>query len=245
MATEINYIADGGSASLVSAKGGTLMTFRRKGTNILFPQTKVGEKIRGGMHYCLPQFGPPKGILKEIGQHGWLRNELLEICSKSSKAMIFRGISKGRRGYPWMLEYLVNVSIDVEGILQVKLEVERPKDGIAGDAQINLAYHPYFRNLGMRAVKIGDREFDEFSEDANIVPLNGEKTLIIDEGARKVKMTLYGFGEESHVALWSDNKDYFCVEPMMTHMNDFDTPKGRYLKQGEKIVLSITIAVMT
>jgi galactose mutarotase-like enzyme len=52
------------------------------------------------------------------------------------------------------------------------------------------------------------------------------------------------FGKSSHVALWSDNIAYFCVEPMLTYPDDFDTPKGKYLKEEEGITLSLRLTVL-
>jgi D-hexose-6-phosphate mutarotase len=231
--------------AIVSSKGGTVTNLVYKGMDIVYPQrTTVEKKVRGGIPICLPFFGPPKPeFAKEIPQHGWLRNEELELSTKSANSVTFSGISLYKRSYPWALRYIVDVSIKAEGVLELKLLVKRLKDGIAGKAPINPAFHPYFSNLGKRSVRIDGTKITEFGE-AKILPIKN-KVLFIDSGQAKIQMLLGGdFGKSSHVALWSDNIAYFCVEPILTHPDDFDTPKGKYLKEGESITLSLRLTVL-
>lgn len=229
----------------VSSRGATVTGFNCDDIDIIYPQKMVKTKLKGGIPICFPIFGPPKEkFATEIPQHGLLRNEELKLIAKSPYTLAFKGIIQGKKTYPWSLQYEVWISMRLD-TLSVKLLVTRLKDGIAGDAPVNAAFHPYFSNLGRRAVRIGDEEMIDFPEKARIVPLRNDRSVIIDLGRKKVKMSLGGdFGEQTHIVLWSDNDAYFCVEPVLTHPDDFDTPKGKYLREGESLTLVCSIEVL-
>ncbi len=239
------YLRNKDAQAHVSKKGGQVINWVQDGKQIIYLQQTVGSKLRGGIPICFPFFGPPKPRFSEIRQHGWLRDENLVMENGCHNGLKFKGISQNRKGYPWSLEYKVSISLKQVRVLELKLEMKRLKDGIEEDAPINPAYHPYFSNLGLKAVKIGEHEREISLGQDETVYLKGNKVLIIDLGEEKVQMTLGGdFDEESCITLWTDNKKYFCVEPSLTHPNDFNTPKGKYLKQGEVLTLICRLRVL-
>jgi D-hexose-6-phosphate mutarotase len=241
--------------AIVSPLGGQVIGYIKDGKEIICLQRTIGTKLRGGIPICFPFFGPPKPRFAGEPQHGWLRNQELDLYREITPpiAVSFHGIwekmgsevvARDKR-YPWALEYWAYTSLLDRGALGIMLRVRRLKDDIKEKMPINLAFHPYFANLGRRAVKIGNKEITDFNEKAQIIPLNGQKELLIDLGQKKIIMTLTrGFGDDSCVALWSDNNEYFCVEPMMTHPDFFDTPKGRYLDQEEVLIFACTLFVL-
>jgi len=230
--------------AFVSSIGGTITGFVCDGIDIIYPQKMIGTKLRGGIPICFPFFGSPKArFAKEIPQHGWLRNEELKLIGKSPFTLIFQGKSQNRKVYPWHLVYQVVTSLTADA-LQLKLKVQRLEDGIIEDAPVNPAFHPYFNNLGRRAVRIGSKEISDFGE-AKIIPIEN-KVLFVDLGKKTIEILLGNdFGENTHVALWSDSNEYFCIEPILNYPDDFDTSRGRHLKQGESLILSCAIAIQT
>lgn len=226
----------------VSTEGGRVITYRWEGFDIIWPRKiAYGGNQRGryGIPVCFPIFGPPpEKFAKEISQHGWLRDQELDLVEKSNRSLTFRGTNQRKRAYRWLLRYQTTITIGTTGELEIKFEVERLQDGINSDAPVNIAFHPYFKNkdLGKREAVIGDKVINDFNKKALIVP--ADRKITIDNGRRKIEMLLYGdLSDNSCVALWSDSDEYFCVEPILTHPDDFDTPKGKYLKQGEKAML--------
>jgi len=234
--------------AIVSPIGGQVISYVKDGKEIIYLQRIVGTKRRGGIPVCFPFFGPPKTkFAREIAQHGWLRNEELSTKFEGNKDLCFQGDNRLRKraSYPWSLEYSVDTHLRDLGSLALLLRVTRAKDGIEEDAPINPAFHPYFSNLGRRAVKIGEDEREISVGQDETIPLKGKKELLLDLGQKKVRMVLEGdFGKESCITLWTDNEQYFCVEPSLTHPDDFDTPKGNYLKQGKFITLICYLFVL-
>jgi D-hexose-6-phosphate mutarotase len=233
--------------ALVSSLGGQVISFIDRGTEIIYLQRLIEEKVRGGIPICFPCFSTPKGrFAGKISQHGWLRNQILELAGRSNCMVDFQGENKNIESYPWRLEYHVSSAINLNGALQLELCVQRYRDGIGQGAPVNPGFHPYFVNLGKTAVRIGKKEITNFNDKAQRIPLEGQKNLIIDLGQKKVEMSLGGdFGEKSCVALWSDKPTaYFCVEPIFYNPDDFDTPRGKYLEQGDYLRLTCSLKVI-
>ena len=232
------------SISVIS-EGAVITKLRDGNLNIIYPQSKIGKKVRGGIPICFPFFGPPKEGFREISQHGWLRQEDLEPDIRSKYRISFLGESIRYSSYPWNLSYAVNiVFIPIKKFVRISLNVKRSMDGVSGNAPINPAFHPYFSNLGKRSVIIDNEEITDFSSKAKIIPIK-KRYFTIDLGQKKLEMTLEGdTGRDPHVALWSDNINYFCVEPMLTNPKNFDTPKGKYLEEGESFRLQCSLKII-
>jgi len=229
----------------VVSKGAIITRLRDKDLDIIYPYSEIGEKIRGGIPICFPFFGPPKEGFEGISQHGWLREEDLEPDIRSKDKISFLGENIRYFNYPWHLFYAVNISLfPIEKFIRISLDVKRLIDGVDGDAPINPAFHPYFSNLGKRSVIIDYKEITDFNSKAKIIPVK-KRYFIIDLGQRKLEMTLEGdVGRDPHVALWSDNNNYFCVEPMLTSPENFNTSKGKYLKKGESFSLQCSLKII-
>jgi len=231
---------------VISPIGGQVISFVKDGKEIIYLQRTIEAKRRGGIPICFPFFGPPKQRFATIPQHGWLRDQELYTAYEGEQVVVFQGDNEERntKSYSWLLRYSVDIQL-TDRSLVLLLRVQRLEDKIKEDAPINPAFHPYFSKLGRRAIKIGEEETENFNKDAKIVRLNGKKELTINLGQKKVKMVLEGdFGEESCVTLWTDSEQYFCVEPSLTHPDDFDTQNGKYLKQGEFLTLVCELLVL-
>ena len=72
----------------VNTMGGYIDSLILKGWEVLFPKTsvQVGDdtKLRGGMHVCLPQFGPDSK--NHLAQHGFGRTSDWEIRHQNESA---------------------------------------------------------------------------------------------------------------------------------------------------------------
>ena len=250
-------IKNGNSRAVVSSIGGTVVLFECEGKNIIYPEKTLKKgaetKKRRGIPICFPFFGSPKAGFKRLRRHGWLRNQKLRVVSTSSNSVILEGENRYRKSYPWQMKYQVTVSIVKDGLLKIKLWVIRLKDGIASGAPVNPAIHPYFANSfgnkKARIVKINDSNSPFNAEikvhpdgKAQIFPATDD--IFINLGQKRVRMSLKGdFGKEC-LALWSDDKRYFCVEPVLADPKNFNTPNGRYLEEGEWLTIICLLKVL-
>lgn len=236
---------DNSAQALVSEKGGHVISYIHGGEDIIYLQRPKDSKLRGGAPICFPFFGPAPNAFAEISQHGWLRNEMLDYWKEESGSLVFRGVNHGREGYPWELEYLIKTILRPDE-LSLELEVYRfSSDGIESGAPLNPAFHPYFANLGATTAVIGQQERKVCVGQDETFFLQGNKIIVIDLGRKKVQMTLGGdFGEKSCLTLWTDAERYFCVEPSLTHPDQFNTAEGVFLNRGKKLTLRCILKVM-
>lgn len=111
------------------------------GREVLFPKTSVqvgtDTKLRGGMHVCLPQFGPDSK--NHLAQHGFGRTSTWQIRYQNESDVGLRLIStaKGYENVEWLLDY----SLPNENEAVTTLTVCN-----YGDAPVRTSpgFHPYF-----------------------------------------------------------------------------------------------------
>jgi D-hexose-6-phosphate mutarotase len=243
------YTLESGTAkAVISETGGQVISWSVDGQDIIFPQIQLGAKKRGGVPICFPFFGPPTKRFADIPQHGWLRKQELKVkllpVWKSYIELL--GFSQKRPSYPWSMKYIVKAHLTDKG-LELELRIERQYDGIEEDAPVNPCFHPYFSSFGKRLVKIGGKVYDfETLRNGRSEKIHvGENPrILIDTGDRKIHMLLTShFSKKTCLTLWTDNEKYFCVEPSLTSIDEFDTTKGKYLKKGETLILRCTLMI--
>lgn len=235
---------------VVSSKGATVTKFSWDGYDIIYPQllkkVKLGKnetknKLRGGIPICFPFFGPPPEKHAGLDKHGWLRNQELNLENEDDQSLRFWGLNTKNCYYEFCIFQQIRVSLTKEKGLCINFIASRSKSDLPyKKASINPAFHPYFSNLGNRSVRIGKKIITEFTEEAVILP--AKKEMIIDLGAKKVKMTIDGnFRKDPYVALWSDSKDYFCVEPILGNPKNVGTSKGRTMKEFFRMTFNLKV----
>ncbi|MFZ2188219.1 MAG: hypothetical protein WAV73_01480 [Candidatus Moraniibacteriota bacterium] len=235
-------IGNGDAYADLSSFGGILSNFVWEGSEIIYPERKVGEKQRGGIPICFPFFGAPPKKFSEYNRHGWLRNQELNPIEFSKTRAGFGGRNEPTKSYPWLLKYEVWASICGINGLTLKLRVKRVADGHAAGAPINPAFHPFFRSLGKHFAQIGKTKIGEFNDVAK--SCSSHKLIYINTGKWWVRMELGGdFNAQSSVFTWSDDPEqYFCVEPVMAQRELFANPKkGKFLYTGEQSEITCTI----
>jgi len=236
---------DGDYCSILST-GGTVANYLVNGKPIIFPQKRINSKSRGGIPICFPFFGSPKTPrFQKIPKHGWFRNQEpnlwergIEITGRNGRLILKHfNFLEWREIYPWDLICTVDIKFDEE--LSVNLQIARVYDNVNEWAPINPGFHPYFCSRGGSEVVMDGQRFVIKNGPAMIVPVG--KEILIDMGESQVEMILGGaFSiDESCLILWTDNAaEYFCVEPVLTQPDDFDTTKGRFLDKGEQLSMS-------
>ena len=107
----------------VNTMGGYIDSLILKGREVLFPKTSVqvsdDTKLRGGIHVCLPQFGPDSK--NHLAQHGFGRTSDWEIRHQNESDIGLKLIST-ERGYEhveWLLDYSLPNENEAIAILTV------------------------------------------------------------------------------------------------------------------------------
>ena len=81
---------NGDAKAIISTHGGYVTNLANDDGDILFPKRTLkapdgSEKVRGGCHVCLPNFGP--GGDTGLAQHGFGRTSEWVVASKSEAAV--------------------------------------------------------------------------------------------------------------------------------------------------------------
>lgn len=232
----------------VSIIGGTVTSLTHKGIPIIFPQQEIDDKIRGGIPICFPFFGPAPAAYSEIKQHGWLRDQNLQVIDyidiDDCGMVLLRGVTPENEQYPWKLEYDIMISVhDSPAALKIKLKVKRLNDGHYFHAPINPAFHPYFcsskafPSITNCLTKVGEDVFTDnyFGKDAAMI--HAQMPIIVQTQKEVVELVLReGFDQMSRIAFWSDNPgSYYCIEPVAINPEYFaDNDRGGiFLGEGE------------
>ena len=208
-----------------------------EGRPVLFGKREINDKNRGGMHVCLPNFGPDKsGVFK---QHGFGRDVAWERDSTDEDGLKFtlrhpEGLVDAFKEYGRMcavLRYQVG-----ENQLDTTLTVRNDSQDSQNKLPLSPGFHPYFA--------VGENE-DVALNGAPIV-LNDYSTAQCIEGST---MTLVIGGRTLSLSskelnkwfVWTEGDDFICVEPTLDG-GDFDsTNPPHVLAPGEMDTFSFAI----
>lgn len=174
---------------------------------VFFPKTTLlsengEEKARGGMHVCLPNFGP--GGESGLPQHGFGRTEAW-IVGNTTNNSVELSLLGGSTHYAQLastLRYLLEENSFV-AVLTVTNNGAKP-------LRIAPAFHPYFAiDDGETAVKINGTTY-ELDELADTEFLASDMVELVT-ARQTVKLSQTGL---STWAVWTDRLgSYVCVEP--------------------------------
>ncbi len=219
-------IANGNTEAVISSLGGTVLSFKVDGKDILYPYT-VDEngKARGGCPICAPWFGNESFGEKK---HGFIRDTEANIIDATEDAIRLVFFHEGTEKYPWTLKYELIVSL-LPCVLEISLRVKRIPDGVFSLAPVNLAFHPYFIADGrISSVQEGRNMYVScFSETANTIPFS-YPAVLINSGGNEIFMGIEGdIDARSRIVLWSDAVEkYVCVEPVLTDKTLLNKAEG-------------------
>lgn len=236
---------------VINPVGAWVEAVHLNGREVLFTKRTLSidgkEKIRGGMHVCLPQFGPDEGSFS-LPQHGFGRDVNWEVKEKSSEkvVMTFDG-SKG--------EYGVDSSYPAGLVATLAYEITEDEEGAtlgtlltvlnngSDDIPIAPAFHPYFSKDSEEQLGFS-LPVDINSPKDWVKPTSHEMntSFVMSIGARRIRITSK---ELKQYVLWSDlPNNYVCFEPTRLGA-DFDSDKGREIVQPrEERMYSFTTTLL-
>jgi glucose-6-phosphate 1-epimerase len=199
----------GQTKAIVDPIGGWLTNLSDDNGDILFPARLLkavdgSQKKRGGMHVCLPNFGP--GGDSGLDQHGFGRTSTWEIEKQTDNSAVL--VLKKKEGcYAGMVATLTYALGDSQ--LTSTLTID---NGGANKLRIAPGFHPYFTARGGHdGVRINNekQKLDELGETVFIM---GEQQSLAILGRhitlRSKNLTAW--------AVWTDLLgSYVCVEPTL------------------------------
>jgi D-hexose-6-phosphate mutarotase len=195
---------EGDTKAIISTNGAYVTNLSDGNGDVLFPKRTLRvddgkEKVRGGSHVCLPNFGP--GGTSGQDQHGYGRERVWERTSATASEATFRLDGSGAyEGLQAVLTYKVG---DHEFSSHLTL-----KNTAQHSLRVAPAFHPYFCHKGVVSINAkAVTNLDEFKE---AVFLSGTKQ-VIHTGSRLVTL------QSEQLPLWAQWTDqlanYVCIEP--------------------------------
>lgn len=185
-------------------EGGRIESLTDGDMQVLYPQITVNidgkEKIRGGSHPCVPNFGID--TLYGLPSHGFGRDEKWDLMNKAPSYSTLSLEGNGDyKGLKMLLSYEIG-----EGSLRMNLQLKN-----AGDTVLPIApgFHPYFPTTDSY-IKVHNLELNENELMATMF-FDGDT---IDFETSEMKYS-YETKNCNRFAVWSDSKDYVCVEPTL------------------------------
>ena len=234
------WLRDGEYSAQASHQGGGINLYQHRGRFILGPARVVEVerelKVRGGTHWCLPQFGPDQrvGTVDRQPRHGFLREMPLHLFASGEAFAKFEGKACVD---PYDHDRHLRIETEVEVLgrgLNLSLCVWNRMEKAY---PILPALHPFFAvPMGGSTLRLGSEEISHKE-----VP---SKARIISKLEGKLGILLHGVGfveircspTPTNVAVWSDNpKQYVCIEPLFASDGSYgkEAPEGLWLKPGE------------
>lgn len=221
-------LAHGSAYASINPNGAWVESLEDENGVIFYPRTELrsesGErKSRGGMHVCLPNFGP--GGASGLDQHGFGRTLNWEVVSadKSSSTLELRNPNTRYQGLVATLNYVL-----LDRSLTVTLTTE---NNGATTMRIAPGFHPYFYiDESDTAISVNETVYDLDS-------LAGTEFIEADEitirtPARQISISQT---QLSCWALWTDRlSNYVCVEPTYGGNMFLNEPKQDELLESGK-----------
>lgn len=229
-------LKNGVAQAVVNPEGAWIEELSSHNQPIFYPKTTLttdsGEqKARGGLHVCLPNFGPSGD--NNLSQHGFGRDSLWEVEShdRSNIDLRLRVQTPTYENMTTFLHYELG-----ENSLVCSLKVKNE-----GNLSFRLApgFHPYFYvEESETAVVVNDATYELDS-------LSGTEFLSSEQIALRTVEREFNLSQEnlSTWAVWTDNlANYVCVEPTYGGYRFLEVASpDEHLAPGEEKTFSLRI----
>lgn len=226
-------LCSGSTKLRVSTSGGYVISLSDELGDVLFPKQTLktadgAEKTRGGLHVCLPNFGP--GGMSGLGQHGYGRTSEWAIKNRSetSVELVLAGVG----------EYMGMESILTYKVLERGFRAQlRLKNTGGSPLKVAPAFHPYWC-LGGKAPEVNGIYHDDLAKFSEAQFISGD-SVRLKLASREIVMRS---GELDQWAQWTDQLgDYLCIEPSQSGFSfDEDISRADILGAGEELNYSFT-----
>lgn len=223
---------DNGRLRVKTSEIGARILSLQKGKNYyILPQQTVKRKgknvIRGGMHLCSPIFGEKDGEFNTIPKHGGLRSAVWQLDNSSRDHSIKYEYELKIDGY-WLIYNicyrLLHNCLQVITMIENKLDTPVP---------FEFGWHPYFFAPNGADISFVNSNI-HIRQAYGPKIFNDDKIIVIElRGIGTVNLLLDKGFNNKHVCIWTDSKRYVCVEPLLSHPDDFNTERGFFLEKDK------------
>lgn len=198
----------GVASAQVSLDGAWVETLTLENASVFYPKTTLetpsGAKIRGGMHVCLPNFGP--GGDSGLAQHGFGRTSTWTLQEQTANSV---RLELEAQPAPYHnLQAVLRYELSDDSLLAT-LSVTN-----TGNEPLRVApgFHPYFQVDTDETTAVVNNTTYELAD------IEGTEFMTADSVALKIaRQNLKLTGTNlSTWAIWTDQLgDYVCVEPTL------------------------------
>lgn len=231
----------------VNTQGAWVDSLKYQGEDILYPKFQPDpdvDKFKGGMHVCLPQFGPDSEF--GLPQHGFGRDLNWEMTERGTNSVILH-LSKQPSvvNYPEGLEAWLRYSIE-EAAEEIGLHSELYIMN-SGEKSLPVApaFHPYFKVQGKPYV-------EEFDEPEMLADLESFHEAHIVDMPESFVVSLYGSNrlelssdKLNRYAFWTNKaEDYLCIEPTEHGANFSREDRRSYVHPAQSVNYRFAIDVL-
>lgn len=231
-------IFSGNAKAIVSRDGAWLTNLSDENGDVLYPKRSLvaadgSQKIRGGCHVCLPNFGP--GGATGLAQHGFGRTSVWDLAGQSENTVSL--VLHGGEGLYGKLESQLTYTI-VNATITLELEV---KNMGAEPLHIAPGFHPYFALQPDETAVEVENEIHQLSEISGTEYRDGLSKKLVTKN-RSINLAGQNL---STWAIWTDQLgNYVCIEPTFAG-NAFlqeDPAEGDWLEPQASAKYSCTIS---
>lgn len=226
-------IYSGDTKAIISSKGGYATNLSDMSGDIFFPKRVLtvadgSEKIRGGAHVCVPNFGP--GDEFGLDQHGYARVRTWRIVASSSHSVTLELEGEGTyAGLNAQLHYEIEEALFTSTL---SLHNTSPDPLVVAPA-----FHPYYAHKG--AVTIDDEQYASLEGFREAHFITGS-THTTETATRRLTHRSTALATW---AIWTDQLgDYLCIEPTQSGFAfSQDISRADTLESGETKVYSYQV----
>ncbi|NQV00932.1 MAG: hypothetical protein HQ537_02340 [Parcubacteria group bacterium] len=220
-----------GTLQVKTSEVGARVSFLQKDNkHFIFPQQIIKERdrdmMRGGMHPCSPIFGKKTGEFNAIPQHGGLRDIVWQIKSQRNNSVEYecKFELEGYRLAYNVCYRLLGHCLQAMTIIKNRLNMPVP---------FEFGWHPYFFAPNGADISFIGSGTKPIHIDQSYGPRIFADNKIVEIKLHNIGTVNLLFGKgfvDRYVCIWTDNKQYVCVEPLLSHPDDFNTEKGFFLE---------------
>lgn len=218
-------LENGDSWVEIDPQGAWITEFVTAQGDVFYPRRLISasdgsQKLRGGCHVCLPNFGP--GGESGLTQHGFGRTSLWNIENQTENSVTFslRGGGVGYEGLESRLIYELH-----DQVVWMTLHAYN-----SGTEQLAIApgFHPYFAVHGESELRVDGVSYEPHLLEPAVFIKGEVGQVIVGKSAYKISST-----GMTQWALWSDRPaEYICVEPTSAGCS-FADDEPAMLQRGE------------
>lgn len=219
----------------IDTVGAWLLDYTHASQPILFPKQTFtlpdgSQKVRGGCHVCLPNFGPGGG--SGLPQHGFGRELEWEVLEQSDDSVVL-ALSQGVDAYS---DLYCELTYRLDDGVFMELRASNKGDQAL---RISPAFHPYFVANNEATVIVDDETFSLDSiHEARFLAGEPSRLRI---GPLDIRIAAKNL---SQWVLWTDQLgDYVCLEPSLAGFEFLELETQAMLEPGKNAAWSMMIAV--